>query len=112
VVRNLHKLLVRFFTHIGAKRFQNQIVYVGNPTAVAPLGRNSVKTLVNGLGTWQRHVVVGHIDFTKSRQYGFQQLVFVLDHDEKPRVVAKQLDTPTQGGLGVDGQFVGIIEDF
>ena len=76
-----------------------------------PPGRDSVETLVNGLGTWQRHVVVGHIDFAESRQNGFQQLVFVLDHDEKPRVVAKQFDTPTQGGLGVDGQFVGIIED-
>lgn len=111
MVRNLHELLVRFFAHIGSKRFQNQIVYVGNPTAVDPLGCNSVKTLINWLGTWQRHVVVGHIDFAESRQYGFQQLVFVLDHDEKPRVVAKQFDTPTQGGLGVDGQFVGIIED-
>jgi len=70
-----------------------------------------VETLVNGLGTWQRHVVVGHIDFAESRQNGFQQFVFVLDHDEKPRVVAKEFDTPTQGGLGVDGQFVGIIED-
>ena len=80
-------------------------------TSVIHLGRDSMKTLVNGLGTWQRHVVVRHIDFAKSRQNGFQQLVFVLDDYEKTRVVAKEFDTPTQGGLGVDGQFIGIIED-
>jgi hypothetical protein len=112
VVGNIHELMVRLFTHIGAKRFPNQIVYIINLTrVVAHFGRDSMKTLINGFGTRQRHIVVGHIDFAESRQNGFQQLVFVLNHDEKPRIVAKQLDAPTQGGLGVDGQFVGIIED-
>ena len=82
---------------------------------VVPINRlnmNTVIALVNRLGTNKmRHVVIGHIDFAESRQNRLQQLVFVFNDDEEPRIVAKQLNTTSQGGLGINGQFVGIIED-
>jgi hypothetical protein len=58
-----------------------------------------------------RHIIIGHIDFAESRQNRFQKLIFVFNDDEEPRIVTKQLNTPTQSGLGINGQFVGIIED-
>jgi len=37
--------------------------------------------------------------------------VFVFHDDEKPCIVAKELDTTAEGGLGVDCQTVGIKQD-
>jgi len=37
--------------------------------------------------------------------------VFVLHHNEKPRVIAKQLYASTQRTLGIDGQTVGIEQN-
>jgi hypothetical protein len=51
---------------------------------------------------------IRHIDFTKARQNGVQQLVFVLYNNEEARVVTKEFDAPAQGALGVDREFVGI----
>lgn len=55
-------------------------------------------------------VVLGHINFAKSRHDGIQQTVLVFHDDEESRIETKELDAPSQGALGVNGQAVGIKE--
>lgn len=59
----------------------------------------------------RRSCLIGHIDFAESRQNRVQQLVFVLYNDEEARIVTKQFNTPAQGALGVNGEFIGIHQD-
>jgi hypothetical protein len=54
---------------------------------------------------------VRDIDFAESRQNGFQQFVFVLYNNEKSRIVAKEFDATAQSGLGVNSEFVGVIQN-
>jgi hypothetical protein len=54
-------------------------------------------------------ILVWHIDLAKPRQDGFQQLMFVLYHDEKPGGMTKQLNASSQCGLCINCQFIRII---
>ena len=56
-------------------------------------------------------ILVWNIDLAKPRQDGFQQLMFVLNHDEKPGGMTKQLDASPQCGLCIDRQFICIVHD-
>jgi hypothetical protein len=68
-----------------------------------------VQTFVNRvLGVFR---FVRDIDFAKPGQNGFQQFVFVLYDNEKSRVVAKEFNAPAQSGLGVNGEFVCVIQN-
>jgi hypothetical protein len=53
----------------------------------------------------------GDVNFAKARNDWIQETMFILDHDEESRIVTEQLDAPTQGTLGVNGQTVGVKED-
>jgi hypothetical protein len=68
-----------------------------------------VQTFVNGIVG-----IFGFVrdeDFTKPGQNGFQQFMFVLYDNEKPRIVAKKFDASAQSGLRINGEFVRIIKD-
>ena len=77
--------------------------------SIGPLNIDSVKAAVfrRILG----FTFVWDIDFTKSRQNGFQQFVFVLYNDEEARGVAEQLDAAPERRLRIDCEFVRVVHD-
>jgi len=52
----------------------------------------------------------GYINLTEARENGFQQLVFVFYNDEESCIVTEKFDTSAEGGLRVDGQFIGVVQ--
>jgi hypothetical protein len=48
------------------------------------------------------------VDFTQSRQDGFQYFTLVVHYYEEASVVAEDLDTASHGRLRIDGELVGI----